>query len=106
MGRVDMAAHFRDEQAIPFTLLVDRRKESYRALELARGSLMELVGPQVWLAGAKSLLSGYRQQAPKQDAYQLGGALVIAPGGDVRYRHRAKDASDNAPVSDLLAALS
>lgn len=107
MGLTAMAADFREKQDIPFPLLVDRHRETHRALELKRGNLLEVAGPKQIARGIKSFLTGNTQgrPAPKQDVLQLGGALVVAPGGPVLYRHQATGAEDNAPVDDLLAAL-
>jgi len=105
MGRPDMAAHFQQTQDIPFTLLVDDTKETYRILEIRRGSAMDVIGPKVWLRGAKNILTGKGQALPQQDPLQLGGTAVVAPGGEIRYLHRAGTSSDNAPIAALLEAL-
>ena len=106
MGLPGMAADFKEDREIPFLLLVDRTKETYRMLGLGRASLLELIGPQVWLRFAKGILTGHGVATPQQDPYQLGGAVVLEKGGSVKHVHRAKDAADNLPVDDLLAALS
>ncbi len=105
MGRVDMARHFAETRDIPFRLLVDHGQDSYRALELKRGTLMEVAGPKVWLRGIKGTLTGHPSSLPKQDAKQMGGVMVVDAGGDVRYLHRAAQSSDNPPIDDVLAAL-
>ncbi len=107
MGLTAMAADFKEKQRIPFTLLVDRGHETHRALELQRGKLLEIAGPRQVARGIKSFLTGNTQgrPAPKQDVLQLGGALVVARGGAVLYRHRATGADDNAPVDELIGAL-
>lgn len=107
MGLTAMAADFKQKQDIPFALLVDRRRETHRAVELARGKLLDVAGPKQIVRGIKSFLTGSGQgrPAPKQDVLQLGGALVVAPGGKVLYRHVATGSDDNAPVDDLVAAL-
>lgn len=107
MGLTAMAADFKEKQDIPFRLLVDRRRETHQAFELERGKLLAVVGPRQVVRGIKSFLTGNVQgrPAPKQDVLQLGGALVVAPGGDVLYEHRARSADDSAPADDLLAAL-
>jgi peroxiredoxin len=107
MGLTPMAAHFRDEHSIPFPLLIDRHRETHRALELRRGNLLEIVGPKQVARGVKAFFGGTSagRPAPKQDVLQLAGALVVAPGGTVLYHHQATGAEDNAPVDDLLAAL-
>lgn len=107
MGLTAMAADFKEKQDIPFPLLVDRRRETHRAFELRRATLLEVVGPKQVARGIKSLVTGNKQgrPAPKQDVLQLGGALVVAPGGDVLFEHQASSADDNASADELLAAL-
>jgi peroxiredoxin len=105
MGVPEMAADFRDKQDIPFRLLVDNTKETYRVLEMKKGSLLDVVGPGVWLRGARGILSGKGAAMPKQDPYQMGGAVVVDKGGEVKFVHRGQHAPDTAPVDKLLAAL-
>jgi hypothetical protein len=105
MGRVDMAKHFADTRSIPFPLLVDHDRDSYRALELKIGSLMDVAGPKVWMRGIKGTLSGHPSTLPKQDPKQMGGVMVVAPGGHVLYLHRAEESSDNPPIDEVLEAL-
>ena len=105
MGVPEMAAHFRDSQEIPFPLLVDHTRQSYRALGIRRGSLIDVVGPKFWARGAVSILTGRGQGVPKQDPLQLGGAIVVETGGRVRYVHRAKTSSDNPKPEELLEHL-
>lgn len=107
MGLVAMAADFKEKQAIPFTLLVDRDRATHRALELRRGKLLDIVGPKQVARGLKAFVTGTGagRPAPEQDVLQLGGALVISAGGDVLYEHVATGSEDNAPVDDLVNAL-
>ncbi len=101
-----MAADFRDKQNVPFTLLVDHTKETYRALELTKGNAWDVVGPSAWVRGLKGIAAGHGLAKPQQDPFQLAGTAVVEPGGKVRYLHRARRSSDNAPVDDVLKALS
>lgn len=105
MGWPEVAAHFKREFEIPFTLFVDPEKKTYKALQIQRGDLMKIAGPAIWLPWLRAQLSGARQGGIQQDPTQLGAAVVVAPGGRVLYEHRAKTSADNAPVGDLLAAL-
>jgi peroxiredoxin len=105
MGTPEVAAHFRDKQEIPFPLLVDHRKQTYRALEIGRGSWMDVAGPKVWARGAKGVLTGKGVAVARQDPLQLGGAIVVEAGGRVRYMHRAKTSSDNPKPEELLEQL-
>ena len=107
MGLTAMAADFKEKQGIPFTLLVDQRRETHRAFELQRGRLLDIVGPKQVVRGLRAFVTGTSagRPTPQQDVLQLGGALVVAQGGDVLYRHVATGAEDNAPVADLVGAL-
>ena len=105
MGIPEMAADFKEKQDVPFPLLVDRTKETYRALDLAKASWWDVTGPPVWLRFAKGLVTGHLSAWPKQDPKQLAGVAIVDPGGDIRYLHRAKNASDNPPVERLLKEL-
>jgi hypothetical protein len=104
LGSVEEAAQFRNRYDLPFPLLVDRSKKTYKALGTGRSAL-RAAGPRVWWSGATSILAGHGQAVPRQDWRQLGGAAVIEPGGKIRVVHRSKTASDNLAVSELLAAL-
>ncbi len=105
MGWPAAAAAFREEQGIPFPLLVDQERKTYRALDIKRASLFNVAGPHLWGRAVGNILSGKRQSRPRQDALQLGGAVVVAPGGRLIYEHRAVTSADNAPTSELLAAV-
>jgi len=105
MGWPKMAAGFKQEFKIPFALLVDQTKDSYIALSIRRGSLMNVLGPKVWVPWMKSMVRGTGQALSKVDQLQLGGSLVVAPGGTVLFQHSARTAADTARIDDLLAAL-
>ena len=105
LGRLDMAADFRDEFGIQFRLFVDPEKRSYKLLRMQRSGWTGVVGPAVWKRGAQSLLKGRGIAKPKQDPMQLGGAVVVDTEGDVTFAHRAKDSSDNVSMELLLDAL-
>jgi hypothetical protein len=105
MGDISHAARFKDGQNIPFPLLVDTERQSYRALGFKVGSFLEVSGPRRWMPGLKSFVTGHGGALPKQNMYQIGGALVIAKGGEVLFEHRGQASEDNAPIDDLLRAL-
>lgn len=97
-----MAADFKRREAIPFPLVVDRTKETYRMLDISRATGWNVYGPPVWLKGIQSMLRGYLNKIPKQDPFQLGGAVVARAGGEVVVVHRAKASHDFYAVSKLL----
>jgi hypothetical protein len=99
------AAHFRRRQGIALPLLADERRASYKAAGAKVATFDELLGPKVL---AKGLLTGARTGARQGKTLghpaQLGGAILITPGGDVAWAHMASDASDNASPDEILAA--
>ena len=105
MGIPEMAADFREKQDIDFPLLVDRTKETYRALEMKRGSLWDVVGPRNWLRFAKGMVTGHGVTKPEQDPLQMGGVLVVTESGKVVYEFRASASADNPAVDEVLAAV-
>ena len=101
-----MAAHFRDERGVAFPLIVDRTKETYRALEMKRGNLWDVTGPQNWGRFAKGMVTGHGVDLrPKQDPLQMGGAIVVDAGGNIRYTFRSSAAKETPDIEELLAAL-
>jgi len=101
-----MAAHFREEREVDFPLIVDHAKQTYRALEMKRGNLWEVSGPQNWGRFAKGIISGHGVDLrPKQDPLQMGGTIVVDAGGAIRYTFRAGAAAETPEVEELLDAL-
>ena len=100
------AAHFRRRQGIQLPVLADKDRVSYEAAGAKSAGVFDLWHPKVVAKGA---LTGVREKTVQTrtigDANQLGGALVIAPGGQVVWSHMSKDAGDNAPPEEILAAV-
>lgn len=104
MGWPAMAAHFKADQKIPFPLLVDHKKQTYKALEMKHSNPWNVYGPPVWITGIKSILD-HGNKFPKQDPLQLGGIVVADKGGEILYTFRADASKDIAPLDDVIAAL-
>ncbi len=100
------AARFRERLHIDLPILVDEQRITYKAIGARRGGVGELVGPKVV---AKGLLASARNRVHQGmtvgSSTQLGGAVVVKPGGEIAYMHLARDASDNVSPEDLLAAV-
>lgn len=100
------AAHFRRRQQIELPVLADEDRASYEAAGAKLGSLGDLVSPKVVAKGALTTLRTRKLQGRTLGhAAQLGGAIVIAPSGELVWSHMAKDASDNASPEEILAAI-
>jgi peroxiredoxin len=111
-GTVEQAAAFRRAQGVEIRLLVDHDRSTYEAAGAKVATFGELFAPSVIAAGAKhTIMSRVKQGSIVVhqgriigSAAQLGGVLVIAPDGSVRYAHLAKNAADSAPAREVLAA--
>jgi hypothetical protein len=99
------AAAFRRRMGLdPLTVLADEARATYRAAGLRRADLTQLLGPRSALSGVKhGLRSGVVQGRVVGDAAQLGGAAVIAPGGEVLLHRDQQHAGDTIEPADLLA---
>jgi hypothetical protein len=98
------AAHFRRRQGITLPVLADEKRESYKAIGAKVGGVTDLVGPKVVAKGAvTALTTGKLQGRTVGNPAQLGAAAVVAPGGEIVFKHIANDAGDNVKPEELLA---
>ena len=101
------AAHFRRRQNIELSVLADNERASYKAAGAKIATFSELLGPKVMAKGIlTSRRTGQTQGKTLGHPAQLGGAMVIAPGGAVVWSHMADDAGDNATPEEILSAIS
>lgn len=100
------AEDFRRSQGVDLTLLVDPDRKVYETAGAKVATFGELLGPRVIAKGiASSLRSRVRQGRTREHPAQLGGTIIVAPGGNVAWAKMADDASDNASPEEVLAAL-
>jgi hypothetical protein len=100
------ARAFQDDHGLEgLRLLVDPERKTYAAAGAKMGGVTDLFGPTVALRGLKAV-AGERVIQGRTIGHpaQLGGVLVIAPGGEIVWSHLARDAGDNPPNSDVLEA--
>jgi AhpC/TSA antioxidant enzyme len=101
------AADFRRRHGIELPILADGKRETYKAAGARMGKLGELLGPRSVVAGISKAFRSrgkIRQGRVIGSAAQLGGALVIAPGGRIVWSHQSEDAADSASPKELLDA--
>jgi peroxiredoxin len=106
------AADFRRMQNVDLPLLVDADRHVYELAGAKVATLNELIGPRQILRGLKAtIVSRLRQGSVAVHqgriighAAQLGGVLVIAPDGSVRYAYLSEESGDNPPAREVLAA--
>jgi hypothetical protein len=84
-------------------LLADEHRTSYKAIGARVGGVSDLLGPKVVAKGAVTALrTGKLQGRTIGNPAQLGGAAVIAPGGEIRFKQIARDAGDNVTPEELV----
>jgi len=105
LGDVHFARVFREETGITFPLLIDERRQAYRAAGLRKASLLHLLRRDNKRARERAQAAGFRQHRLGKNPFQLGGSLVFGPGNIDRFAHLSKTFGDNATPGTLLAAL-
>jgi len=105
-GTPDDATVFRDEFDLDVDVLVDPDRRAYEAAGTKVATLGELVAPKMIARGLRrSRESGVFQGKIVGHAAQLGGLMLITPGGDIPWAHLSTDASDYPPNDEVLEAI-
>jgi peroxiredoxin len=102
MGTPAHAAEFRRMSGIGFPLLVSPDTSLHEQVGLTRGNWLRVVAS---LPQAIRELPRHGAKITGADMSQLAGTFVVAPDGEVAYAHRARTASDNAPIDEIVAAI-
>lgn len=105
LGDSNYARHFREDTGISFPLLIDEKREAYRAVELGHASLLHILRKDNAAARKRAKAGGHHQHRLGKDPLQLGGSFVFGPGNVDRFAHVSQTFGDNASPADLLAAL-
>ncbi len=105
LGDKSYAAAFKNETGIGFPLLVDDRRQAYRAIGLKQGSMLHMLHPGNARAGTRAAAGGHRQHRLGKNPFQLGGSFVFGPGEVDIFSHLSRTFSDNASPADWIAAL-
>lgn len=111
-GTPEQGRGFLKTQNVDLKLLLDPDRKVYELAGAKVATLNEVIGPlQVWRGLKATIMSRMRQGsiAVHQGrivghAAQLGGVLVIAPDGSVRYAYLSEESGDNPPAREVLAA--
>jgi len=103
----DRLLDYRRRHDLPFPVLIDRQRTTYRAYGLGRGRVMRVwgrraIGRYIELVRANGL-RGVR--APREDSLQLGGDFVVAPDGTLAWGFWSEGPDDRPDVSELIGAV-
>ena len=105
-GTPSDGAQFLRDYELALDLFVDTDRRAYKAAGTKVATLSELVGPTMVARGLKrSRESGVFQGRIIGHAAQLGGMMLITPGGDVAWAHLSDDASDYPPNDEVFLAI-
>jgi peroxiredoxin len=99
-----LARRWLEETKAPFTLLLDPRREAYKAYHLDR-SLLRSWNLNTFLRYVRLLLSGYRWRGIQGDSAQLGGDFIVDRDGIIRLAWPSRDPTDRPSIDDILNAL-
>jgi hypothetical protein len=99
------AAHYQRRFAPDLEILADEKRKSYKAMGFKRASTTELIGPKSLAKGLARGATGVGVGRVIGDVAQLGGTVVVLPGGEIAWSHVMRDASDNPSIEELQAAL-
>lgn len=94
---------FREVTGYPGILLTDPSLKTYKFLEFKDG-LADVIGIKSFTQGFAALKAGFLPGSLQGHALQLGGAVVVVPGGKITYLFKSSAAGDHPPVEALLAA--
>ena len=103
-GNRHFAQGFAKELGLTTPLYVDTERGAYKALGLKR-SFTSFLNLATLRNLVRALRSGFRQGRTQGDPWQLGGVLVVRPGGDVVFRHASDASGDHPPAESVLSAL-
>jgi hypothetical protein len=105
LGDARYASFFREKTGIKFPLLIDEKREAYKAVGLRHASLLHLLRRDNMQARRRAQAAGHKQHRLGKDPLQLGGSFVFAPGNKDLFVHVSETFGDNASPAEMLKAL-
>lgn len=105
LGDAAYARQFREDTKIEFPLLIDEKRQAYRALGLGAATVLHMFRRDNTAARKRAKAGGHRQHKLGKDPFQLGGSFVFAPGNVDRFVHVSQTFGDNADPKELLKAI-
>jgi AhpC/TSA antioxidant enzyme len=105
LGDFSYAKFFREKTGIDFPLLVDEKREAYKAVSLKNANLLHLLRRDNMQARKRAAAAGHKQHRLGKDPFQLGGSFVFGPGNKDLFVHVSETFGDNASPKDMLKAL-
>lgn len=104
IGHRHFAEAFQKQFDIQARLYVDTSRDAYRALGMRFG-MRDIFNLTSLRNMTRSLRAGFRPGRIQGDGRQLGGVVVVRPGGQVVYSYLSSAGGDHPPVGDILREL-
>ena len=104
IGNRHFAEAFQKQFDIQSPLYVDTKRDAYRALGMRCG-FSDIFNLTSLRNMKRSLRAGFRPGLIQGDGRQLGGVVVVRPGGQVAYSYLSSGGGDHPPVADILREL-
>lgn len=101
----DRLAQLARQLQLPFVVLSDSERQTYRKYGLARVTWTQAFSPGTVWTYIKLLVRGRRYQFRRSDLRQMGGDFIIDGHGIVRFEHRTQAPHDRPSVEQLLEVL-
>ena len=98
------AVEYVTDTGVRWPILVDDRRELYRAYGLQRAKWFHLVGPRMLIAYAKEVFRGTFPRRSVADTAQQGGDVLIDRDGLVRFHHVGAGSGYRPTVAQILEA--
>ena len=106
-GTRGVVSAYRRNNDLPYPVLIDEYRDSYRAYGFGRGSVWRVWGWKAARRYVEVLRAGaWRElRRPTDDTLQLGGDVVIAPDGTLAWSFQGEGPDDRPSVDELVAAV-
>jgi peroxiredoxin len=101
-----LARQYLAETGLEWPLLVDEKRELYRAYGMLDAGFLDIWGPATWLVYFREILRGRLPRKSSGDIRQRGGDVLIDPEGIVRLHHVGSGPADRPGVDAILRTVS
>lgn len=93
------------ETGVRWPLLIDEKRDLYRAYGMLSAAFWDVWGPKTWAAYLKEFVRGRIPARSAADPMQRGGDVLIDPNGIVRVHHIGRGPADRPTVDALLGGV-
>jgi peroxiredoxin len=106
-GQPALLAMFLREQSVPFPVVGDPTRDTYRAFGLERTTWWKILRPASIFRYLKLIFRGWKPRRPNEgeDVLQLGGDFILDSQGRLVYARRSAEPTDRPRVEELLDAI-